>query len=133
MLVIPGILFHEFIHWITLKILGYKGKLVFIPKHLAPGIKPIGLKENIICARDAIPFTLAPLPFTIIWFIICFQLMSIGESIIIPVSLGLLTGVCGCLMDIKQSIEIWIWWIKPERKRRNMRYTNRLEVLLCHY
>lgn len=108
---------HELIHWLTLKIFGYKGKFVLIPKHLGFGIKPIGLKENIICAREAMFFTLSPLPFTIIWYIPCFQLMSIGDPIIIPVSLGLLVGLIGCSMDIKQSINIWKWWIKPDRRR----------------
>lgn len=111
-LVIIGMFIHEGIHLLTLKILGYNGKFVFVKKHLGMGIKPIGLRENKIDARNAILFLLAPLPFTIIIFMACFMLIGQGIHDSINISVGLLTGLLACGMDIKQIIGVYRIWIK---------------------
>lgn len=111
-LVILGMFLHELIHLLTLKIMGYNGKFVFIKKHLGMGIKPLGLHENIIDARNAILFLLAPLPFTVVLFMFCFMLIGQGIHDSINISVGLLTGLLSCGMDIKQSMGIYRTWIK---------------------
>jgi hypothetical protein len=110
-----GIPLHEFIHWITLKILGYKGKLIIIKKHFAIGIKPIGLKNNIICASDAMYFTLSPVIITIIWFALGFEIMMQDIPKIIAVPFGALIGLLSCGMDIFQSLWIKKWWLSRRR------------------
>ena len=112
-----GIFIHEGIHWISLKMLGYNGKFVIIKKYLVFGIQSIGLKDNKIHAVDAIYVTLSPLPFTIIWFMTCIKMISFDDSII-TLAVGLFCGILPYSIDIKNSIEIYIWWIRKPNKGR---------------
>jgi hypothetical protein len=114
---IISILIHEFIHYLALKILGYDGKLVIVKKYISIGIKPIGFKNNIVCAREAVLVKLAPFPFTIIWCAICFTLMNPPNiHFLLNWFYAIITGVGLCIADIGSSIQIWRWWIRKKQK-----------------
>lgn len=112
-LIIVGILVHEMIHYLALRMLGYNGRLVTIKKRLGLGIKPMGLRENIIDAGNVSYFLLAPLPFTLIWFMLCFRLIGSNMLDGFNMAVGLLCGIMACGADLKQSLWVWRWWIRP--------------------
>ena len=115
-LVLVGILIHELIHYLALRILGYNGKLVTVKKRLGLGIKPEGLRDNSIDARVVPYFLLAPLPFTLIWFTLCFRLIGSNMLDIFNITVGLLCGLMACGMDIKQTLEVRRVWHKKHQK-----------------
>jgi len=101
---------HEYIHYKTLKMLGYGGKLVFVKKVLGIGIKPIGVKENVVSAYDLILVLIMPLPFTFYWMYSAFTIISM--NIVIGLIFGLLISLIACLQDIIYSIKLYQVWKK---------------------
>lgn len=119
LILIPiGMLLHELIHYMALRILGYNGKLVTDKKHLGLGIKPSGLRDNIVDAGNAAYFLLAPLPFTVIWFMVCFRLIGYNMLDMFNILVGLLCGLMTCGADLKQSLWVWRWWLKSRGFRK---------------
>ena len=105
---------HEFIHWVTLKYFGYKSKLIttdgiWIFKGM--GVKPIGVRDNIVCARHIFIVLLMPLVFGWMWF---FPLM-IGRFTYWDLLFGFLLWYLVSIMDIKAIVKIYKWWIKPNK------------------
>jgi hypothetical protein len=119
LLLVFTIFFHEFVHWIALKRLGYNGKLItkgkYIFKTLA--IKPIGVKENIVGAEDMLIVLYAPIWYCAVLFSLVF-IIADGEFSFVAISLGIILSFVASIKDIKHIIDILIWWKKPLSIRR---------------
>ncbi len=107
---------HEFIHWITLKILGYSSsKLIFLKKGLwifpGMGIKPIGVRENFVHAKDIYLVLMMPMLFGWMFFIP----LLYPRFTYLDVIFGFAIWFGASSMDLKNASNIRKWWLKPHK------------------
>jgi len=109
---------HEFIHWVALRLLGYRSsKLIFRTKGIwifrGMGIKPIGVRNNVDCARDMFIVILLPLAFS--WMYIFPMILFDGGITWVGVLFTCVLALGGSSSDIKSALKIRKWWLKPHR------------------
>jgi hypothetical protein len=109
------VILHEYIHYYVMRKQGYGGKLVFVKKQLGIGIKPIGIHDNIIGAKDIQVVLFAPVFPTVILFITSFSLV-IGKFNIYGFIFGIIFALLCCLSDLINIFKIKYWWNKSIKK-----------------
>ena len=112
-ILLVAIIGHELIHYLVLRILGYGGKFVLIPKRLCFGIKPIGMHDNFICAYNLIFVLVAPFFFTLVMSMSAFCL--IYTNFWFALCFGFMFATFGSLFDFRNSVNLYKTWEKSRK------------------
>lgn len=116
---------HEFIHYFTLRMMGYDGEFLIKVTSLpilnkipilkySLAVRAIGAKNNIVWAKKAQLFSITPTIPTIILFIGCFSLFD-GQFTILECIYGILLGLFCCSADLRNVYLTNKWWIKKNK------------------
>ena len=111
--------FHEHVHVITARWLGYDAKMIIkkskIPFMANPATQVIGMRNNIVDARDKQIITFMPF----LYGIFCLPLTNILIFNSMPIWFGVVLGIIfafvGSSFDFKHIWDIERWWIMPQK------------------